>query len=154
MDYIKEAFDTNWISPVGPNIDALEKVISEYLGEGMHTAVLSSGTAAIHLGLILLGVQAGDEVICQSMTFAASANPIVYLGAKPVFVDSESDTWNMSPEFLEEAIKDRTRKGKKPKVIIVVDLYGMPAKLHEICSIAEKYDIPVLEDERKHSDLH
>jgi dTDP-4-amino-4,6-dideoxygalactose transaminase len=146
LGYIQEAFDSNWISPVGPNIDALEKEIQEFLGQHVYAAVLSSGTAAIHLGLILLGVQPGDEVVCQSMTFAASANPISYVGATPVFVDSEEDTWNMSPELLEEAINDRMKKGKKPKAIIVVDLYGKPAKLKEITSIAEKYAIPLLED--------
>ena len=144
--YVNEAFDTNWIAPLGPNVDGFEQDLSQYLGKDVHVAALSSGTAAIHLGLILLGVQSGDEVICQSMTFSASANPIVYLGASPVFVDSEPDTWNISPEYLEAAIKDRLRNGVKPKAIIVVHLYGMPAKMQEIMAIADKYDIPVLED--------
>ena len=144
--YIQEAFDTNWVVPMGPNVDGLEKAISDYLKEDVSVAALSAGTAAIHLGLILLGVEKGDEVICQSFTFAATANPITYLGATPVFVDSEKDTWNMSPQFLEEAIKDRVSKGKTPKVIIPVHLYGMPAKMDEILAVANKYNIPVLED--------
>ncbi len=144
--YIQEAFDTNWVVPMGPNVDGFEKDLANYLGENTEVSALSAGTAAIHLGLILLGVKAGDEVICQSFTFSASANPIIYQGATPIFVDSEKDTWNMSPKFLEEAIKDRLSKGKKPKAIIPVHLYGMPAKMDEICAIADKYDIPILED--------
>lgn len=144
--YVQEAFDTNWVAPLGPNVDNFENDIVSYLKEDVYVSALSSGTAAIHLGLILLGVQPGDEVICQSMTFSASANPISYLGAVPVFVDSEADTWNMSPELLEAAIKERMANGKKPKAIIPVHLYGMPAKIVEICAIADKYDIPVLED--------
>lgn len=145
--YIKEAFDTNWVVPLGPNVDAFEKSLSEYLGDNRHIVALSSGTAAIHLGLVLLGVKTGDEVICQSFTFAASANPITYLGAQPVFVDSEPDSWNIDPELLEEAIKDRLQKvGKLPKAIIPVHLYGMPAKMNEIMAIACRYNIPVLED--------
>lgn len=148
--YVQEAFDANWVAPLGPNVNGLESDLSAYLsgesGQELHVAALSSGTAALHLGLILLGVKPGDEVICQSMTFSASANPIAYLGATPVFVDSEKDTWNMSPEFLEVAIKDRIAKGKKPKVIIPVHLYGMPAKMESIIKIAEQYEIPVLED--------
>lgn len=148
--FVKEAFDTNWIAPLGPNVNNFEKDISEYLKENntedIFVSALSSGTAALHLALIILGVKAGDEVICQSLTFSASANPIVYQGATPVFVDSETDTWNMSPEFLEIAINDRIEKGKKPKAIIVADLYGMPAKMQEINAIAEKYNIPVIED--------
>jgi dTDP-4-amino-4,6-dideoxygalactose transaminase len=148
--YVNEAFDTNWVAPLGPNVNGFEQDIARYLegdhGQEVHIAALSSGTAAIHLGLILLDVKPGDEVICQSMTFSASANPIVYQGATPVFVDSERDTWNMSPEFLEAAIKDRIGKGKKPKAIIPVHLYGMPAKIREIITIAQQYDIPVLED--------
>jgi dTDP-4-amino-4,6-dideoxygalactose transaminase len=144
--YVEEAFNTNWIAPLGPNVDGFENDIATYLGENVHVAALSSGTAALHLGLILLGVQRGDEVICQSMTFSASANPILYLGATPVFVDSEADTWNMDPQLLEEAIKDRIKKGKKPKAIIVVHLYGMPAKMEEIAEIANKYNIAILED--------
>ncbi|MBC8591847.1 aminotransferase class I/II-fold pyridoxal phosphate-dependent enzyme [Oscillospiraceae bacterium N12] len=147
QDFIKEAFDTNWVVPLGPNVDAFEKSLSEYLNEERHVVALSAGTAALHLGLILFGVKPGDEIICQSFTFAASANPIVYLGAKPVFVDSEKDTWNMDPVLLNEAIKDRLRKtGKLPKVIIPVHLYGMPAKIDQIMEIANYYNIPVLED--------
>ncbi|WP_439881753.1 DegT/DnrJ/EryC1/StrS family aminotransferase [Pontibacter sp. MBLB2868] len=144
--YVKEAFDTNWIAPLGPHVDGFESDIANYLGGGVHVAALSSGTAALHLALIILGVQAGDEVICQSMTFSASANPIAYQGATPVFVDSESRTWNMSPDLLEEAIKDRISKGRKPKAIIVVHLYGMPAEMDKIMAIADKYTIPVVED--------
>lgn len=144
--YVHEAFVENWIAPLGPNVDGFEEDIRQFLGGEVHVAALSSGTAAIHLGLILLGVQPGDEVLCQSMTFSASANPIAYLGAKPVFVDSEADTWNMSPEWLEKAIEDRMAKGKKPKAIIVVHLYGVPAKMKEILRISGKYGIPVLED--------
>ena len=147
QDFIKEAFDTNWVVPLGPNVNAFEKELADYLKEDRHIVALSAGTAALHLGLIELGVQAGDEVICQSFTFAASANPIAYQSATPVYVDSEQDTWNMSPLFLEEAIKDRLRKtGKLPKAIIPVHLYGMPAKMDEIMAIASHYGIPVLED--------
>ncbi|MDR0603152.1 MAG: DegT/DnrJ/EryC1/StrS family aminotransferase, partial [Bacteroidales bacterium] len=145
--YIQEAFDTNWVVPLGPNVDVFEKELEEYLDSGKKIVALSSGTSAIHLGLLQLGVKTEDEVICQSFTFSASANPVTYLGARPVFVDSEIDTWNMSPVFLEEAINDRINKtGKKPKAIIPVHLYGMPAKMNGIMAIAEKYDIPVLED--------
>ncbi|KQC29330.1 DegT/DnrJ/EryC1/StrS family aminotransferase [Flagellimonas eckloniae] len=144
--YVQHAFDTNWIAPLGPNVDFFEESIENYLGDGVHVAALSSGTAAIHLGLKLLGVGAGDEVICQSFTFSASANPIVYLGATPIFVDSEETTWNISPELLEEAIIDRMEKGKKPKAIIAVHLYGMPYQVNTVEEIASKYDIPVLED--------
>lgn len=144
--YVKEAFDTNWIAPLGPNVDGFEKDLENYLGNDVHVAALSSGTAALHLALIILGVKAGDEVICQSMTFSASANPIAYQGATPVFVDSEALTWNMSPEYLEQAIQDRISKGKKPKAIIVVHLYGMPAEMESIMAIADKYEIPVVED--------
>lgn len=147
QEFIADAFKSNWIIPLGPCVDAFEKALKEYLGDGNEAVALSAGTAAIHLGLVQLGVGPGDEVICQDFTFAASANPVVYLGATPVFVDSEKDTWNMSPELLEEAIKDRIRvTGKKPKAIIPVDLYGMPAKMNEIVEIARRYDIPVLED--------
>ena len=146
QNYVKEAFDTNWVAPLGPNVNGFEQDLSLFLGEGHHVAALSSGTAGLHLGLVLLGVQPGDEVICQSMTFSASANPIAYVGAIPVFVDSEKETWNMSPTLLEEAIKDRMSNGKKPKAIIPVHLYGMPAKMHEIMAIANRYEIPVLED--------
>ncbi len=146
IEFVKEAFDTNWIAPLGPNVDGFEKDLENRLGENVHVAALSSGTAALHLALILVGVQAGDEVICQSMTFSASANPIVYQGATPVFVDSEEDTWNMSPEFLEQAIKDRILKGNKPKAVILVHLYGMPAKIDEIVEICHRYQIPLIED--------
>jgi dTDP-4-amino-4,6-dideoxygalactose transaminase len=144
--YINEAFEQNWIAPLGPNVNGFEKDLEEYLSNDVKAAALSSGTAALHLALILCGVERGDEVLCQSLTFAASANPIVYLGATPVFVDSETDTYNMSPQFLETAIKDRIKKGKKPKAIIAVHLYGMPYKVREIHSIAVQYDIPVIED--------
>ncbi len=146
QNFIKEAFDTNWIAPLGPNVSGFEQDLEQYLGQNVFVGALSSGTAAIHLGLILLDVKAGDEVICQSMTFSASANPIVYQGAIPVFIDSESETWNMCPNALEEAIKDRISKGKKPKAIIAVHLYGMPYKVDQIRSIANKYEIPILED--------
>ncbi|MDR2057195.1 MAG: aminotransferase class I/II-fold pyridoxal phosphate-dependent enzyme [Dysgonamonadaceae bacterium] len=146
QEFIQEAFDTNWIVPLGPNVDGFEKDLETFLGGEAYAAALSAGTAALHLGLILLGVQAGDEVICQSFTFSASANPITYQGAIPVFVDSERDTWNISPEYLEEAIRDRMAKGKKPKAIIPVHLYGMPAKMDEIKAIAARYEIPILED--------
>ena len=147
QDFIREAFDTNWVVPLGPNVNAFEEELKHFIGENKEVVALSAGTAAIHLALIQLGVQAGDEVICQSFTFCASANPVTYLGATPVFVDSEEDTWNMDPVLLERAIKDRIAKtGRKPKAVIPVHLYGMPAKIDEICSIATKYDIPVLED--------
>ena len=147
--FVNEAFDTNWVVPLGPHVNGFEKDIVGYLKakDERHVVALSAGTAAIHLGLVQLGVGYGDEVICQSFTFAASANPIVYCGAKPVFVDSEPDTWNMSSEFLEIAIKDRIEKiGKKPKAIVPVHLYGMPAKMDEIMAVSHKYEIPVLED--------
>lgn len=146
MDFVKQAFDTNWIAPLGPNVDGFEKDIAQYLGEGVSVAALSSGTAALHLALIILGVTAGDEVICQSMTFSASANPIVYQGATPIFIDSENETWNMSPEYLEEAIIERIKNGKKPKAIIVVHLYGMPCQIDKIVEIAQQYSIPLIED--------
>jgi len=145
-DYVTEAFESNWVAPLGPNVNGLEKDIASYLDDHTHVAALSAGTAALHLALILSGVGAGDEVICQSMTFSASANPIRYQNAIPVFIDSEKDTWNMAPEIMEEAIKDRIAKGKKPKAIIPVHLYGMPAKMNAIMSIAEKYEVPVIED--------
>lgn len=147
QDFIQEAFDTNWVVPLGPNVNGFEADLEKYLGENKSVVALSAGTAAIHLGLLQLGVGVGDEVICQSFTFAASANPITYLGGIPVFVDSEQDTWNMDPELLEEAILDRKKKtGKYPKAIIPVHLYGLPAKMDEILAIADKYEIPVLED--------
>jgi len=153
--YIKEAFDTNWVVPLGPNVNAFEKELEEFVnvspkGEGIvnkRVVALSSGTAAVHLGLIAVGVKAGDEVIVQSFTFCASTHPITYLGAKPIFVDSEPETWNMDPVLLEDAIKDRIAKtGKKPAAIVPVYLYGMPAKIDEIMTIANKYNIPVVED--------
>ena len=156
QEFIQEAFDTNWVVPLGPNVNAFERSLRDLLiwdrelqieNEGMRIVALSAGTAALHLGLILLGVEPGDEVICQSFTFAASANPIAYLEATPVFVDSEKDTWNMDPVLLEEAIKDRLAKtGKLPKAIIPVHLYGMPVKMEEVMEVANRYGIPVLED--------
>ena len=146
LKFIHEAFHTNWVAPLGPNVDGFEKDLENYLGQNRHVGALSSGTSAIHLGLVLLGVKAGDEVICQSMTFSASANPILYLGATPVFIDSEPDTWNLCPVALEKAIVDRIEKGAKPKAIIAVHLYGVPYKIEEIRAIADKYKIPVLED--------
>jgi dTDP-4-amino-4,6-dideoxygalactose transaminase len=145
-EFVTEAFDTNWVAPLGPNVDGFENDIASYLNDDVHVAALSSGTAAIHLALILLGVQRDDEVICQSMTFSASANPIVYQGATPIFVDSENETWNISPDYLAEAIKDRIKKGKKPKAIVPVHLYGMPCKMNEILNVANEYEIPVIED--------
>lgn len=144
--FIDAAFDENWIAPLGPNVSGFENDLEQYLGNSNHVAALSSGTAALHLALIVLGVSYGDEVICQSFTFSASANPIVYQGATPIFVDSENDTWNMCPNQLEIAIKDRILKGKKPKAIIAVHLYGMPYKVKEIHEIANRYEIPVVED--------
>ena len=144
--YVQEAFDTNWVAPLGPNVNNFETDLETYLNQNVFVGALSSGTAALHLGLILLDVKPGDEVICQSMTFSASANPIAYLGATPVFIDSEIETWNMCPIALEKAIKDRISKDKKPKAIIPVHLYGMPAKMDEIRRIANQYEIPILED--------
>lgn len=146
LKYIQEAFEQNWVAPLGPNVDTLEQEIENFLGENSYVAVLNSATSAIHLALIILGIRRGDEVICQSFTFSASANPIVYLGAMPIFVDSEPDTWNICPMQLEIAIKDRISKGKKPKAIIAVDLYGMPCQIDEIMDIANRYEIPVIED--------
>ncbi len=145
--YIQEAFNTNWIAPLGPNVDAFEEDLENFFNSTPKIAAISSCTAAIHIALLLLGVGKGDEVLCQSFSFCASSNPVTYCGATPIFVDSEEDTWNMSPELLEEAIKDRiAQTGRKPKAIIVVDLYGMPAKWDEITAISQKYDIPVIED--------
>lgn len=146
LKYIHEAFDTNWVAPLGPNVTGFETDLETYLSEKIHVAALSSGTAAIHLALILAEVKQNDEVICQTMTFSASANPIIYQGATPVFIDSESDTWNMCPVALEQAILDRIEKGKKPKAIIAVHLYGMPFKADEILKIAQKYSITLIED--------
>ena len=151
QDFVREAFDTNWVVPLGPNVDGFERELSAWLSERanreVHAVALSSGTAAIHLALVMLGVAAGDEVICQSFTFTASANPIRYQGATPVFVDSEPDTWNMDPDLLEAAIQDRLRQtGRKPKAIIPVHLYGTPARMNEIGEVAARYGIPVVED--------
>jgi dTDP-4-amino-4,6-dideoxygalactose transaminase len=145
IKFVNDAFDTNWIAPLGANVDGFEKDLQEYTGV-KHAAALVSGTAAIHLALIMLGVERGDDVICQSMTFSASANPVVYQCANPVFVDSENETWNIDTNLLEDAIKFRVFTGKKPKVIIFVHLYGMPAKIKEIKEIAEKYEIALIED--------
>jgi dTDP-4-amino-4,6-dideoxygalactose transaminase len=145
MKYINEAFDQNWIAPLGPNVDKFEQEIEQYLGV-KHAAALSSGTAAIHLALIILGVEPGDEVLASSFTFSATVNPIVYQKATPILVDSEPNTWNMSPSLLESAIKDRIKKGKRPKAIIAVHLYGMPANIEKILEIGNKYEIPVIED--------
>lgn len=145
--YIQEAFDTNWVVPLGPNVNGFEEDLKQFVGQNKEVVALASGTSAVHLALIACGVGPGDEVLVQSFTFCASSHPITYLGATPVFVDSERDTWNMDPVLLEEAIKDRIAKtGRKPKAIIPVYLYGMPAKIDEIMAIAEKYDIPVIED--------
>lgn len=144
--FIREAFATNWVAPLGPNVQAFEEALERYLGNGKRVVALSSGTAAIHLGLLLLGVGPGDEVICQSFTFCASANPAVYLGATPVFVESEAQTWNMDPARLETAILDRIARGRKPKAIVAVHLYGMPARIDALCRVADRYGIPLLED--------
>ncbi|WP_435415580.1 aminotransferase class I/II-fold pyridoxal phosphate-dependent enzyme [Polaribacter aestuariivivens] len=144
--YVKEAFDTNWIAPLGPHVNGFEKDLEYYISENSNVACLSSGTAALHIALILAGVKRNDEVICQTLTFSASANPIRYQDAIPIFVDSEKDTWNMCPNHLENAIKDRIKLGKKPKAIILVHLYGMPAKMDEILSISKKYEITLIED--------
>jgi dTDP-4-amino-4,6-dideoxygalactose transaminase len=146
QNYIQDAFDTNWVAPLGPNVNGFEQDLESYLGNQVHVGALSSGTAALHLGLILLGVQAGDAVLCQTMTFSASANPILYLGATPVFVDSETITWGLCPQALEQAIQDSIQKGKKPKAIIAVHLFGVPYQVAEIRKVANTYDIPVLED--------
>jgi dTDP-4-amino-4,6-dideoxygalactose transaminase len=146
QNYIKEAFDANWVAPLGPNVNGLEQDLENYLGNEAHVGALSSGTAAIHLGLILLGVQAGDEVLCQSMTFSASANPILYQGATPLFIDSEKQTWNLCPVALEAAIIDRINRGKQPKAIIAVHLYGVPYQIEAVRAVADNYQIPILED--------
>lgn len=144
--YIKEAFAANWVAPLGPNVNGLEQDLARYLGHESQVGALSSGTAAIHLGLILLGVQPGDLVLCQSMTFSASANPILYQGATPVFIDSEKETWNLCPVALEAAIIDCVAKGKTPKAIIAVHLYGVPYQIESIRAVADRYGIPILED--------
>jgi len=147
QQFIQEAFDTNWVVPLGPNVNGFEEDLKQFVGLNKEVVALSAGTAAIHLALIACGVQAGDEVICQSFTFCASANPVTYLGATPVFIDSEAESWNMDPELLEKAIIDRKAKtGKYPKAIIPVALYGMPYRIEEIMAIANKYNIPVIED--------
>lgn len=147
MKFIQEAFDTNWVVPLGPNVNGFEKDLEQYMGQNKRVVALSAGTAAVHLALIACGVGPGDEVIVQTFTFCASSHPITYLGATPVFVDSESETWNMSPELLEETIKDRIAKtGRKPKAIIPVYLYGMPGKIAELLDVASRYEIPVIED--------
>jgi dTDP-4-amino-4,6-dideoxygalactose transaminase len=146
QNYIQEAFDTNWVAPLGPNVNGFEQDLESYLEANVHVGALSSGTAAIHLGLILLGVQAGDEVICQTMTFSASANPILYVGATPVFIDSEEETWNLCPLALESAIIDRIQKGNKPKAIITAHLYGVPYQIEAVRALANFYKIPILED--------
>ena len=145
LNYVHEAFDTNWVAPLGPNVNGFEVDLQEFTS-AKHAAALTSGTAAIHLGLIILGVKAGDTVICQSFTFSASANPITYIGAIPIFVDSEDKTWNMSPLFLRQAIESGIAKGEKPKAIIPVHLYGMPANMKEIVAIAQEFNIPIIED--------
>src|SRR5690606_8469425 len=146
LKYIHEAFEANWVAPLGPNVNAFEQDLEQFLGGEVKVAALSAGTAALHLALIECGVGHGDEVICQSMTFSASANPIVYQGATPVFVDSEPDTWNICPVSLREAIEDRIAKGKKPKAIVAVHLYGMPFNVEEVLGIAKEFDIPLIED--------
>ncbi len=146
LEFIQDAFDKNWIAPVGENIDGFEQDVMRYVGENSCGVALNTGTSALHLALLLLGVERGDYVICQDLTFVASINPVVYLGASPVLVDSEPDTWNISPVFLKEAIENCIRQGKKPKAIVWVNLYGMPAKIDEIRTIAAEYDISLLED--------
>ncbi|WP_348810475.1 DegT/DnrJ/EryC1/StrS family aminotransferase [Flavobacterium maritimum] len=145
-NFVQKSLETNWLDLIGDDVNGFENDLANYFGNKFHVSALNSGTAAIHLGLILLGVQAGDEVICQSMTFSASANPILYQGATPVFVDSELDTWNLCPIALDEAIVDRISKGKMPKAIIAVHLYGVPYKIDEVRAVANKYGIPILED--------
>ena len=146
QNYIQEAFDANWVAPLGPNVNGFEQDLENYLDANVHVGALSSGTAAIHLGLILLGVKAGDAVLCQTMTFSASANPILYLGATPIFVDSETTTWGLCPQALEQAIQDSIQKGKKPKAIIAVHLFGVPYQIEAVRAVADTYQIPILED--------
>ena len=146
MHYIQQAFDENWIAPLGPNVNGFEHDLESFLDEEVYVAVLSSGTAALHLSLVLLDVKPGDFVICQSLTFSASANPIVYMGATPIFVDSDKETWNLCPKAVEEAIQYGIAQGKKPKAIIAVSLYGMPYQVDEINALSKQYDIPVIED--------
>ena len=145
--YIQEAFDTNWVVPLGPNVNGFEADLEAFVGEGKSVVALCSGTAAVHLALIACGVGPGDEVLVQSFTFCASTHPVTYLGATPVLVDSEKDSWNMDPELLEEAVRDRIAKtGRKPKAIVPVALYGMPYRIREILAVGEKYGIPIIED--------
>ena len=147
LEYIHDAFENNWVVPLGPNVDAFERALEDYVGGASKVVALSSGTAAIHLALVALGVERGDEVIVQDFTFCASANPVIYQGAHPVFVDSERDTWNLDPDLLEQAVEDRIKQtGRKPKAIIPVTLYGMPYQVDRIMEIAIHYDIPVIED--------
>ena len=146
QNYVNEAFDTNWVAPLGPNVNGLEHDLESYLGHNVAVGALSSGTAAIHLGLVLLGLQAGDVVLCQSMTFSASANPFLYQGAIPVFIDSELDTWNLCPVALKQAIVSEIAKGKKPKAIIAVHLYGVPYQIEAVRAVADAYQFPILED--------
>jgi len=147
QNFVQEAFDTNWVVPLGPNVNGFEKDLEQFVGQNKRVVALSAGTAAVHLGLLASGVGPGDEVLVQSFTFCASSHPITYLGATPVFIDSEKNTWNMDPELLEEAIKDRIAKtGKKPKAIVPVALYGMPYQIDKIMEIANRYEIPVVED--------
>lgn len=146
QEFINEAFKSNWIAPVGPNIDGFEKDLESYLNQGVHAVALTSGTAAIHLALILLNIGKNDDVLCQTKTFVASVNPITYVGANPIFVDSEKETWNMCPVLLEKAIKERIKLGRKPKAIMVINLYGMPYKVNQIHQLSHQYQIPVIED--------
>lgn len=146
QEFINEAFKTNWIAPVGPNVSAFENDIENHLKNNSFATALSSGTAAIHLALVMLNIGKNDEVICQTKTFVASVNPVVYVGAKPVFIDSETETWNMCPKLLEKAIKDRIKKGIKPKAIIAINLYGMPYNVKRLHTVAKNYNIPVIED--------
>lgn len=146
LKYIHQAFESNWIAPKGPNLDEFENALQSYIGERKQVVALNSGTAAIHLALVLVGITAGDEVLCQSLTFSASVNPIVYLGATPVLIDSESKTWNICPEQLETALLDRIKNGKRPKAIIAVHLYGMPFNVTKIQELGQKYNIPIIED--------
>ena len=145
LEFVHQAFESNYIAPLGEHVDAFEQELCRVTGAA-HAAVLSSGTAAIHLALVILGVRPGDVVLCQSFTFAGSANPILYLGAEPVFIDSEPGTWNMDPGLLKKAVQECLSEGRKPKAVIPVHLYGMPAKMHEIMDIAREFDIPVIED--------
>jgi dTDP-4-amino-4,6-dideoxygalactose transaminase len=145
-NFVTEAFDTNWVAPLGPNVTGFEKDLESYQGENTHVAALSSGTAAIHLALVQAGVGPGDEVICQSFTFCGTTNPVQYLGATPIMVDSEEETWNICPKALKEAVEDRISKGKKPKAILAVHLYGMPYKIDEVHAFAKAHNIPVIED--------